>query len=144
MALSRDSYKQLQKSLLVVLIVLGITCFSSKLLLDAYYLGNRPREPRTEEGRTYSQFIKVSYGATVFLTRREHLLSESLMPMFGGFMLIGYLLNTRWKLFAPFKKDSTKSSATEKIECSSRRHLTSACSGLTSERPLFAVAWASR
>jgi len=61
--------------------------------------------PRTEEGRTYSQFIKVSYGATVFLTRREHLLSESLMPMFGGFFLIGYFLNRRWKLFAPFKKD---------------------------------------
>lgn len=105
MALPKHSSKLLQKSLLVLLIVLGITCFSSKLLLDSYYLGNRPREPRTEEGRTYSQYIKVSYGATVFLTQREHLLSESLMPMFLGFMLIGYLLNTRWKLFAPFKKE---------------------------------------
>lgn len=105
MALSKDSSKLLQKSLLVLLVVLGITCFSSKLLLDSYYLENRPREPRIEEGRTYSQYIKVSYGATVFLTQREHLLSESLMPMFLGFVLIGYLLNTRWKLFAPFKKD---------------------------------------
>jgi len=109
----------LQKSLLVLLIVLGITCFSSKLLLDSYYLENRPRDLRAEEGRTYPQYIKVSYGATVFLTRREHLLSESLTPMFLGFMLIGYFLNTRWKLFAPFKKDksppvSTKSSDKEK------------------------------
>ena len=88
----------LQKSLLVLLIVLGLTCFFSKLLLDAYYLENRPREPRTEEGRTYPQFITVSDGATVFLTPRERLLSESLMPMFFGFMLIGYLLNRRWNL----------------------------------------------
>jgi hypothetical protein len=120
MAISKDSSKLLQKSLLILLIVLGITCFGSKLLLDSYFLGNRPREPRTEEGRTSSQFIKVNYGATVFLTQREHLLSESLMPMFLGFMLIGYLLNTRWKLFAPYKKDkwsrriSTKSSDKEK------------------------------
>jgi hypothetical protein len=97
--------KLLQKTLLVLLIVLGLTCFISKFVLDAYYLENRPREPRTEEGRTYAQFIKVSYGATVFLTRREHLLSESLLPMFGGFILIAYLLNRRWKLLAPFKKD---------------------------------------
>src|SRR4030095_7024428 len=106
MALSKDWSELLQKSLLVLLIVLGITCFSSKFLLDSYYLGNRPREPRTEEGRTYSQFIKISYGATVFLTRREHFLSESMMPMFLGFMLIGYFLNMRWKLFAPLKKTS--------------------------------------
>ena len=100
--------KLLQKSLLVLLIVLGLTCFISKFVLDAYYLGNRPREPRTEEGRTYSQFIKVSYGWTVFLTRREHLLSESLLPMFGGFGLIAYLLNRRWKLLGPFKEDKHK------------------------------------
>ena len=106
MALSKDSFKLLQKSLLVLLIVLGLTCFISKFLLDAYYLENRPRAPRTEEGRTYSQFIKVSYGATVFLTQREHLLSELLMPMFLGFMLIGYFLNKRWKIFAPFKEDN--------------------------------------
>ena len=108
--------KLLQKTLLVLLIVSGLTCFISKFLLDAYYLGNRPREPTTEEGRTYSQFIKISYGATVFLTRREHLLSESLMPMFAGFMLIGYLLNRRWKLLAPFKegKHKEKSSDQEK------------------------------
>ena len=105
MTLSKDSSKLLQKSLLVLLIALGITCFISKFLLDSYYLGNRPREPRTEEGRTYSQFIKVTYGATVFLTKREHLLSELLLPMFPGFMLIGYLLNKRWKIFAPFKQD---------------------------------------
>ena len=106
MALSKDWSKLLQKSLLVMLIVLGLTCFISKFLLDAYFLENRPREPKTEEGRTYSQFIKVSYGATVFLTRREHLLSESLLPMFGGFMLIGYFLNKRWKLLGPFKVES--------------------------------------
>ena len=98
--------KLLKKSLLVLLIVLGLTCFISKFLLDAYFLENRPRAARTEEGRTYSQFIKVSYGATVFLTRREHLLSESLLPMFGGFMLIGYFLNKRWKLLGPFKVES--------------------------------------
>ena len=106
MALSKDWPRLLQKSLLVLLIALGLTCFISKFLVDAYYLENRPREPRTEEGRTNSQFIKVSYGATVFLTRREQLLTELLLPMFGGFMLIGYFLNKRWKLLGPFKTES--------------------------------------
>lgn len=120
MTSSKLPHKLLQKSLLVLLMVLGITCFISKLLLDSYYLDRRPRESRAEEGRIYSQYIKMSYGATVFLTKREHILSESLMPMFFGFMLIGYLLNMRWKHFAPFKREkwsrriSTKRSDKEK------------------------------
>jgi hypothetical protein len=100
----RESLRLLQKSILILLIVLGLACFVAKLLLASYYLENRPREPRSAEGLIYPEYIKVRYGATVFLTERERLLFEGLMPAFLVAMIIGYLLNMRWKHFAPYKK----------------------------------------
>ncbi len=105
MASFRELIRPLQKSLLILLVVLGLACFTAKLLLASYYLENRPREPRPAEGRTYPEYIKVSHGATVFLTEREHLLFEWLMPAFLVTMIVGCSLNMRWKHFAPYKKE---------------------------------------
>jgi hypothetical protein len=104
MASLRESLRTLQKPILILLVVLGLTCFVAKLLLASYYLENRPREPRPAEGRVHPEYIKVSYGATVFLTEREHLVYGWLMPAFLVAMLTGYMLNMRWKHFAPYKK----------------------------------------
>ena len=101
----RGFFRLLQKPSLILLVVLGLACFIAKLLLASYYLENRPREPRPAEGMIYPESIKVSYGATVFLTEGEHLLFEWLMPAFLVAMLIGYLLNMRWKQFAPYKEE---------------------------------------
>jgi hypothetical protein len=100
-----DASRVLKRSLLILFVALAMVCFISKILLDAYFLDNRPREPRPAEGRTYTQYIKVSYGDTVFLTKGEHLLSETLFPLFLVFILIGGALNMRWKQLAPYKQE---------------------------------------
>jgi len=94
----------LQKALLVSCIVLSLTCFFSNMLVDSYYLENRPRQVRPAEGRVHPKFIKVSYGATVYLTKRENLLSDLLIPSFVAIFVIGYILNARWKHFEPYKE----------------------------------------
>ena len=107
----KESFRVLQKLLLILLVVLGLACFVAKFWLASYYLENRPKEPRPAEGMVYAEYIKVSYGATVFLTEREHLLFEWLMPAFLVAMIIGYLLNMRWKHFAPYKKEKLAGTA---------------------------------
>ncbi len=105
MALSKETHRVLQKSLLVLFVLLAVACFSAKFMLDSYFLENRPRESESAEGRVYSEYIKIGYGDTVYLTKGEYLLSEWMIPIFLALMLVGNLLDMRWKYFAPYKKE---------------------------------------
>jgi hypothetical protein len=101
-----DGARLLRKIALVSCGVIFFTGFFSKLALDAYFIDWRPREPKPVEGRIYPKYIISTgpYRATVYLTRKEKALSDMLIPfsfiMFG----IGYGLNARWKLLAPYKE----------------------------------------
>jgi hypothetical protein len=101
-----DGATLLRKIALVSCVVIFLTGFFSKIVLDAYFVDRRPREPKPAEGRIYPKYIISTgpYRATVYLTWKEKALSDLLIPfsfiMFG----IGYGLNTRWKLFAPYKQ----------------------------------------
>ena len=103
-----------RKALLVSCLVLFLACFFSQILLDAHYLENNPRSPRPDEGRIYPQYIKVSYGATVYLTNDEKLLRDMLMPTAIAFFAAGAFLNARWKLLAPYKKSKSEMPVTTK------------------------------
>ena len=94
----------LRKSVLVSCLVLFIAGFVFTIVLDAYFIDNRPREARPAEGRVYPKYLKSSYGATVYLTDKEKMLSDWVFPLSFVIVGIGILLNTRWKLLAPYKK----------------------------------------
>lgn len=90
--------------MLLSCVVLFITGFVSKIVLDAYFIDNRPREAHPTEGRVYPRNLKSSYGATVYLTHKEKVLSDWLFPLCFVIVGIGIVLNSRWKLLAPYKK----------------------------------------
>ena len=99
-----DCATLLRKTILVSCSVLFITCFLSSIVLDAYFIDRRPRESQPAEGRIYPKYLKSSYGATVYLTEREKMLSDLLFPLSFIIIGIGIVLNTRWKLLAPYKE----------------------------------------
>jgi hypothetical protein len=102
-----DRAMLLRKIVLVSCLVLFITCFLSSIVLDSYFIDNRPRQSQPAEGRIYPKSLKTSYGATVYLTEKEKMLSDLLFPFSFIIMVIGIALNTRWKLFAPYKKSKS-------------------------------------
>jgi hypothetical protein len=97
----------LRKTVLVSCLVLFIGGFVSTIVLDAYFIDNRPREAQPAKGRVYPKYLKSSYGATVYLTDKEKMLSDWLFPLSFVIVGIGVALNTRWKLFAPYKKSTS-------------------------------------
>ena len=85
---------------------LFIAGFVSKIVLDAYFLDNRPREVQPAEGRVYAKYIKLSYGATVYLTDKEKMLSDWL-SLSLGIVAIGIALNAGLLLLAPDKQSKS-------------------------------------
>jgi hypothetical protein len=87
----------LRKSVVVFCLAAAIGMFMSSLCLFYYYhYSDRPNVPRPEVGRIYSS---NSHGSVVYLTRSENYLLNILV--FGGILpvLVGFLLNKRWRVF---------------------------------------------
>ena len=93
-ALRRVSAK---KFVIVACVVLGLTFLALVICLDAYYRENRPAEPQPSEGRLYA--TRLSKDILVYLTRREQLVYELLMPSGFVLLLIGVFLNFRCQQF---------------------------------------------
>ncbi len=102
-----DGATLLRKTILVSCLVIFITGFLSTIVLDSYFIDHRPRESQPAEGRIYPKYLKSSYGATVYLTEKEKMLSDLLFPFCFVILGIGIVLNTRWKLLAPYKKSGS-------------------------------------
>jgi hypothetical protein len=93
------------RKLIVIACLIGAA--SPVLLLGGlshYYYGSRPREPHPELGRTYVERVKGTDGvADVYLTHLEHLPFDYAVYIQSGsmlFVLVAFLLNQRWKVFA--------------------------------------------
>jgi hypothetical protein len=82
---------------IVGFVVLALACLFATICLDAYYRTNRPFEPEAAAGRVY--VTELSKGVLVYLTYREHVIYQLLMPSGAGFLLIAFLLNLYWKKF---------------------------------------------
>jgi len=93
-ALRRISAK---KFVIVGCVALGLTFLALVICLDAYYRENRPAEPQPTEGRLYA--TRLSKDILVYLTRREQLVYELLMPSSFVLLMIGVFLNFRWQQF---------------------------------------------
>ena len=78
--------------------MLAVAFLFTVICLDAYYRTNRPFEPQPAAGRLYSTVL--SKGVSVYLTRREQIIYESLMPSGVGLLAIAVLLNHFWKQFS--------------------------------------------
>jgi len=83
--------------------VLGSTFLGLVVWLDAYYRENRPAQPQPSEGRLYA--TSLSKDILVYLTKREQLVYELLMPSSFVLLMISGFLNFRWKQF-PNRKTS--------------------------------------
>ncbi len=94
-----------KKFVIVGCVVLALTFLALSICLDAYYRENRPAEPQPTEGRLYA--TKLSKGVWVYLTSREQLVYELLMPFITILLIISVLLNHWWKQF-PIHKVSTR------------------------------------
>jgi len=113
-----DRAKWLRKTILVSFLVLSIACFVSNILVDSYFIDNRPRESRPAEYRTYPRRLKVSYGATVYLTENEARLSDVLLPASLVIFVFGAVLNTRWKILAPYHNSKSEAPIAKKRKSS--------------------------
>ena len=102
-----DRSRLLRKGILVSCGVLSLTCFLSRIILAAYFIDTRPRDSQPAAGSIYPTYLKVSYGATVFLTQNEKVLLELLIPTSIVCFAVGAFLNTRWKILAPYKKSKS-------------------------------------
>lgn len=86
-----------KKFVIVGCVVLALACFFSAICLDAYYRTNRPFEPDPVVGRVH--VTKLSKGVLVYLTHREQVIYQLLMPSVAAFLIIVILLNHYWKQF---------------------------------------------
>ena len=94
---------QIQRGLIIVLMLVAAAFWSYILYLDSFYYQNAPREPIPVEERIHPKV--VHHGAHVFLTEREVFNFDVLFPSISiGSVLIAGLLAMRWKQFG-FKKD---------------------------------------
>ena len=94
---------QLQKAIIIGLLVIAAAFWGFGLYLDGFYYENAPREPVLAEGRIHPEVIH--HGTHVFLTERELFNFNVLLPSISiGSVLIAGLLSMRWKLFG-FTKD---------------------------------------
>ena len=94
---------QLQKAIIIGLLVIAAAFWGFGLYLDGFYYKNAPREPVLAEGRIHPEVIH--HGTHVFLTERELFNFNVLFPSISiGSVLIAGLLSLRWKLFG-FSKD---------------------------------------
>jgi len=94
---------QLQKAIIIGLLVIAAAFWGFGLCLDGFYYKNAPREPVLAEGRIHPEVIH--HGTHVFLTERELFNFNVLFPSISiGSVLIAGLLSLRWKLFG-FSKD---------------------------------------
>jgi hypothetical protein len=82
-------------------VVLGSTFLGLVIWLDAYYRENRPAQPQPSEGRLYA--TSLSKDILVYLTKREQLVCELLMPSSFVFLMLGAFLQFRWKEFSNHK-----------------------------------------
>jgi hypothetical protein len=88
----------LQKSLIVLLLMIAAASFIYILYLDSYYDRYGAREPQPTEGRIHLK--TVHHGTRVFLTEKERLNFNVLLPSVSILcVLIAGLLNLRWKCF---------------------------------------------
>jgi hypothetical protein len=91
-----------KKFVIVGCVVLALACLFSEIGLDAYYRTNRPFEPEPAVERVY--ITKLSKGVLVYLTHREQVIYQSLMPSGAGLLMIAFLLNLYWKQFPIFRR----------------------------------------
>jgi hypothetical protein len=97
------SLVQMQKTVIIVLMLVAAAFWGHVLYLDSFYYQNAPREPVPAEGRIHPRVIH--HGAHVFLTEREVFNFDVLFPSISiGSVLIAGLLAMRWKQFG-FTKD---------------------------------------
>jgi hypothetical protein len=91
-----------------IVIVLLCLCFSSglsPLVFDWCYSRTRPHEPQQAVGKTYLHYVKTpGYIGPVYLSRTDKIPYDYAFYVFGTFALAAYLLNQRWRCFAPFRK----------------------------------------
>jgi len=93
----------LQKAVIIVLMLVAAVFWSYELYLDGFYYENAPREAVAAEGRVHPKV--VHHGAHVFLTERELFNFDVLFPSISiGSVLIAGVLAMRWKHFS-FAKD---------------------------------------
>jgi hypothetical protein len=86
-----------KKFVITACAVLALGFVFSAMGLDAYYRANRPFEPRPDEGRLY--VTELSKGVSVYLTHREQLIYQLLMPSGAGLIIVAIFLNLYWKQF---------------------------------------------
>jgi hypothetical protein len=79
----------LQKSLIVVLIVLAVALFSWCIYLDSFYYEHGATTASAAEGRIYP--TTVHHGLQVFLTKKEKFRFDVLYPsiFIGSFLIAG-------------------------------------------------------
>ena len=73
-----------------------IVGFVFTIVLDAYFIDNRPREAQPAKGRVYPKYLKSSYGATVYLTDKEKMLSDWLFPLSFVIVAHEFLSKLQW------------------------------------------------
>jgi hypothetical protein len=93
-----------KKFVIVGCVVLALACLFSTICLDAYYRTNRPFEPDPAMGRVH--VTKLSKGVLVYLSHREQVIYQLLMPSGAGLLIIAFLLNLYWKQFPIVRKRS--------------------------------------
>lgn len=91
------SSNTIRKALITLFAAMFLAGFAGKIVLDAYYIENRPREPVPAEGRIYPKSLKVTYGATVYLTENESWCVDLIVPVTLFCVLVGGVLQTYWK-----------------------------------------------
>ena len=99
-----SSSRIIQKVAVIACIAAAIGTFLFIAQIGFYYYATRPREPHPEVGRIYVERVKGIGGvADVYLTRLEHLPFDYAIYIQSAsmlFVLVAFLLNQRWKVFA--------------------------------------------
>ena len=93
-----------KKFVIVGCVVLALACLFSEICLDAYYRTNRFFEPEPAVERV--SITKLSKGVLVYLTHREQVIYQLLMPSGAGLLIIAFLLNLYWKQFPIVRRPS--------------------------------------
>jgi hypothetical protein len=90
---------QLQKAVIIALMLVAAVFWRYELYLDGFYYQNAPREAVVAEGRIHPKV--VHHGAHVFLTEGELFNFDVLFPSISiGSVLIAGVLSMRWKQFS--------------------------------------------
>ena len=106
---SRSVLAVAKKCVITAFFLMFLTFFALGILVEAYYHDYRPAEPQPAQGRIHA--TRLSKGVWVYLTQKEKVVYELLMPLSIASVFMSLLINTLWKQFPSQKRVKSRSSS---------------------------------